>query len=251
MKLKQGLLVAAATGALAFGAAGAFAQAEKKIDSQGGAQVQEKTQPQLPRGQAQDRNTQKSPSQAQDDIKKSPGQAQQRDSQVPRGQAQDRDMQKSPGPAQQREGGRDSQAPRGQTQDRDMKKSPGQAQDQDMKRSPGQAQERDSKPGGTTSGQTETGTQDSKSVQINEQQRTRISQTIKQKNVNLRHVERTQVNFQINIGAVVPRTIELHPVPAEIVTIVPAYRGFLYIVVDDELLIIHPRTYEIVAVIPA
>ncbi|MCC6947099.1 MAG: DUF1236 domain-containing protein [Bradyrhizobiaceae bacterium] len=222
MKLKQGLLVAAATGALAFGAAGAFAQAEKKIDSQGGAQMQEKTQPQQPRGQAQDRNTQKSPSQAQDDMKKSPGQAQQRDSQAPRGQAQDRDMQKSPG----------------------------QAQDQDMKRSPGQAQERDSKPGGTT-GQTETRTQDSKSVQINEQQRTRISQTIKQKNVNLRHVERTQVNFQINIGAVVPRTIELHPVPTEIVTIVPAYRGFLYIVVDDELLIIHPRTYEIVAVIPA
>jgi hypothetical protein len=50
---------------------------------------------------------------------------------------------------------------------------------------------------------------------------------------------------------VVPRTVELAPLPAPILAVVPAYRGYLYIVVGDDLLIVHPRTYEIVAVIPA
>jgi len=38
---------------------------------------------------------------------------------------------------------------------------------------------------------------------------------------------------------------------APIVAIVPQFRGYLYIIVDDQLLIIHPTTYEIVAVLPA
>jgi hypothetical protein len=69
--------------------------------------------------------------------------------------------------------------------------------------------------------------------------------------VNLRRVERTRINFNITVGAVIPRSFELYPLPAPIVAVVPAYRGFLYIVVGDDLLIVHPTTYEIVAVIPA
>jgi hypothetical protein len=45
--------------------------------------------------------------------------------------------------------------------------------------------------------------------------------------------------------------VGLVPLPATLVAVVPAYRGYLYIVVGNELLIVHPRTYEIVAVIPA
>jgi hypothetical protein len=88
-------------------------------------------------------------------------------------------------------------------------------------------------------------------VQINEQQRTKISQTIKQQNVNLRRVSRSDVSFTINVGAVVPRSVNLVVLPAPLIAIVPQFRGYLYIVVDNQLLIIHPQTYEIVAVLPA
>jgi hypothetical protein len=90
-----------------------------------------------------------------------------------------------------------------------------------------------------------------KPVQLSSEQRTKISTTLQQKDVNLKRVERTSINFNINVGAVVPRTIGLVPLPAPIIAVVPAFRGYLYIVVGDDLLIIHPRTYEIVAVIPA
>ena len=89
-----------------------------------------------------------------------------------------------------------------------------------------------------------------KPAQLSETQRTQISTTIS-KQSNLRRVERNSVNFTINVGAVVPRTVNLVALPAPIVAVVPAYRGYLYIVVGDDLLIVHPRTYEIVAVIPA
>jgi hypothetical protein len=89
-----------------------------------------------------------------------------------------------------------------------------------------------------------------KPTQLSEQQRTQISTTIS-KQSNLRRVERNSINFTINVGAVVPRTVNLAPLPGPILTLVPAYRGYLYILVGNDLLIVHPRTYEIVAVIPA
>jgi Protein of unknown function (DUF1236) len=39
--------------------------------------------------------------------------------------------------------------------------------------------------------------------------------------------------------------------PEEIVRIVPQYRGFDYFLVEDEIVIVDPRTLEIVAIIPA
>jgi hypothetical protein len=123
-----------------------------------------------------------------------------------------------------------------------------------------QAQERKAAPtaqgeaqtgGGGTSVQGNASAQSNeKPAQLTEQDRTKISTTIS-KQSNLRRVERTKINFTINVGAVVPRTVNLAPLPAPILAVVPAYRGYLYIVVGDDLLIVHPRTYEIVAVIPA
>jgi hypothetical protein len=125
-----------------------------------------------------------------------------------------------------------------------------------------QAQERNAAPtpqgeaqtgGGGTSVQGKSSAQagaSDKPAQLSETQRTQISTTVS-KQSNLRRVERTKINFTINVGAVVPRTVNLAPLPAPILAVVPAYRGYLYIVVGDDLLIVHPRTYEIVAVIPA
>jgi hypothetical protein len=59
------------------------------------------------------------------------------------------------------------------------------------------------------------------------------------------------VNFNIRVGVAVPRTVHVAVLPPEVVTIVPEYRGFEYVVVGDQLLIIDPNTLEIVAILPA
>lgn len=59
----------------------------------------------------------------------------------------------------------------------------------------------------------------------------------------------SSVNFSIRVGVAVPRTVKFAPVPATIVEIRPAWRGYLYFVYEDEIIIVHPRTHKIVAVI--
>ena len=220
MKLtKHGLLAAVAATALVAGA-GAFAQQSPSAPSgsgiQSGSQMEKQETKQAPGGAAQ---TQQAPGSKQE----------------PRGQVQQQQQDMKPGQAQQKPGA----------------KEPGQAQQPGAKE-PGQAQQ---KPGAKEPGQAESGAKagakgDAKSVELNSEQRTKISTTIKQQ-TNLKRVSRSEVNFTINVGAVVPRTVGLVVLPAPIIAIVPQFRGYLYIVVDDQLLIIHPQTYEIVMVLPA
>ena len=126
----------------------------------------------------------------------------------------------------------------------------GQSDKNGMKSQSGQAQQPsgDAKKQQTT--QSKPGAKD-KPAQLSSEQRTKISSTIKSKDVDLKRVDRTDIDFNINVGTVVPRTIGLVPLPAPIVAVVPAFRGYLYIVVGAELIIVHPTTYQIVAVIPA
>jgi Protein of unknown function (DUF1236) len=86
------------------------------------------------------------------------------------------------------------------------------------------------------------------SVQLSEQQRNQIKDIV----VSDHNVARVNnVNFNISVGVAVPRTVHVAVLPAEVVTIVPEYRGFEYVVVGDQLLIIDPNTLEIVAILPA
>ncbi len=90
------------------------------------------------------------------------------------------------------------------------------------------------------------GTGSAQRVQITEEKRTNIHQTIlKERNVN----RVTNVNFSINIGTRVPRSVRLEVLPAAVITIVPEYRSYRYFVVDDQICIVEPSTYEIVEVI--
>jgi hypothetical protein len=66
---------------------------------------------------------------------------------------------------------------------------------------------------------------------------------------NVRRID--DVDFSLSVGTRVPDTVTVYDVPETIVDIVPEYRGFRYIVVEDELVIIDPETLEIVAVLPA
>jgi hypothetical protein len=86
------------------------------------------------------------------------------------------------------------------------------------------------------------------SVQLSEDQRSQIK-TI----VGREHGPRLgrNVNFDIRVGTRIPHTVHYAVLPADIVRIVPQYRGFDYFLVEDEIVIVDPRTLEIVAVIPA
>jgi len=59
----------------------------------------------------------------------------------------------------------------------------------------------------------------------------------------------TNVNFSISVGTRVPRDVRYYPVPAELVTIYPAWSGYHFILVNDQIVIIDPSTFEIVEII--
>jgi hypothetical protein len=82
---------------------------------------------------------------------------------------------------------------------------------------------------------------------ITAEQRTRITTTIRQSNV--RPV--TNVNFNIRVGSAIPRTVTLNPLPAAVIEVYPDWRGYRFILVGNDILVIDPDTYEIVAVLDA
>jgi hypothetical protein len=84
-------------------------------------------------------------------------------------------------------------------------------------------------------------------AKLSTEQRTRISTIIR----NQRVAPATNINFAVSIGTRVPREIGFHPLPAEIVTIYPEWRGYEFFLVRDEIVVVDPRTLEIVAVLPA
>ena len=65
------------------------------------------------------------------------------------------------------------------------------------------------------------------------------------------HVEPARnLNVSVNVGVALPRSVHLYPVPEDIVLIVPDYRGYDYIMLDDNrVAIVDPETYEIVDII--
>jgi hypothetical protein len=95
----------------------------------------------------------------------------------------------------------------------------------------------------TTTGQGAAGTR----ANLSSEQRTKITTVIKDRHV--RPVE--HVNFNISVGTRVPHSVHLYPLPTEVVNIYPAWRGYEFILVEDQIVVINPHTFEIVAVLPA
>lgn len=83
------------------------------------------------------------------------------------------------------------------------------------------------------------------SASLDPQKKTRLQTAITR--IDARPVN--NVNFSVSVGTVVPRAIDLRPVPRTIVEIVPQYRGYDFFVVRDEVVIVEPRTHKIVDVI--
>jgi Protein of unknown function (DUF1236) len=60
-----------------------------------------------------------------------------------------------------------------------------------------------------------------------------------------------QLNVSVEVGTRVPDSVHLYPLPQGVFAIYPEWRGFEYILVGDEIVVINPRTHEIVAIIEA
>ena len=86
-------------------------------------------------------------------------------------------------------------------------------------------------------------------VRLSEQQRNEIRTTV----INGRNAPRvSHVDFDVTVGTVIPRgRIHVVPVPETLVRIEPQWRGFLYFIYEDEVVIVSPNDMKIVAVVPA
>jgi hypothetical protein len=77
------------------------------------------------------------------------------------------------------------------------------------------------------------------------EQRTKITTVIRDQHI----APVTNVNFAVSIGTRVPREVGFHPLPAEIVTIYPDWRDYEFCLVREQIIVVDPRTLEIVAVL--
>jgi hypothetical protein len=82
---------------------------------------------------------------------------------------------------------------------------------------------------------------------LSTEQRTTIRTAVKQQNAK----PITNVNFSISVGTRVPRSVHFYRVPMELVQIYPRWRGYDYFLVGDQIIVVNPRTHEIVAVLEA
>jgi hypothetical protein len=131
-----------------------------------------------------------------------------------------------------------------QTQERTKTQENAQTPDSTRTQQNAQTQERG---GQTQQNAAETRAANGKSVQLSETQRAQVKDII----VRNRDVARVDhPDFNVSVGVTIPRTIHVAVLPEDIVTVVPEYRGFDYVVVGDQFLIIDPQSLEVVAILP-
>ena len=84
------------------------------------------------------------------------------------------------------------------------------------------------------------------SANLSTEQRTKITTIVRQNKV-----EPTHLNVSIRVGTRVPESVRFYPLPAEVFVVYPEWRGYNYILVGNQILVINPRTHEIVAILDA
>jgi hypothetical protein len=82
-------------------------------------------------------------------------------------------------------------------------------------------------------------------VDIPEEKRPQVA-----KSFSAHKVKPAKIDVDVSIGVAIPRTVVLHPVPADIVEIVPAFRHYRYFVLaNGEIVIVDPVTFVVVYVL--
>jgi hypothetical protein len=79
-------------------------------------------------------------------------------------------------------------------------------------------------------------------VTLNTQQQTKVSHAIS--GLGVRPL--SNVNFSLRFGTAVPASVRLERLPTEVVEILPQYRGYDFVLVSDQIVIIDPSTRQIV-----
>jgi hypothetical protein len=146
------------------------------------------------------------------------------------GQGQQRD-QGAAGKAEQDDKAQPQRSGQGQ---RDQQ-SPTQAQ------SPQRQENQQGQSGQAAQGQAQ-GSQGSKTLTT--EQRTTIRNTVVSKGPRA-----TNVNFNVSVGTTVPTSVRVVAVPSTLIEIYPEWRGHMYFIVNDEIIIVDSR-HRIVAVLP-
>jgi uncharacterized protein DUF1236 len=129
---------------------------------------------------------------------------------------------------------------------KDMKAEGREGRDRDQN---AQTRDRNGNMNAETKSQTTTTTgQAGAAGKLSTEQRTKITTVIRNEHV----APVNNVDFDISVGTRVPRErVSLRPLPSEVVTVYPEWRGYQFILVRDQILVVDPATYEIVAVLPA
>jgi Protein of unknown function (DUF1236) len=83
-------------------------------------------------------------------------------------------------------------------------------------------------------------------AKLSSTQRTKITAIIKKQ-----HVQPAHINVAVRVGVRVPERVHFYPVPVEVVAIYPEWRGYDYILVGDQIVIIDPDSHLVVAILVA
>jgi len=59
----------------------------------------------------------------------------------------------------------------------------------------------------------------------------------------------TSVNFDVRIGVNVPESVNLRELPAEVVVVYPQFRGYDFVMVQDQIIIVDPQSRGVVEVV--
>ncbi|MBX9823356.1 MAG: DUF1236 domain-containing protein [Xanthobacteraceae bacterium] len=94
-----------------------------------------------------------------------------------------------------------------------------------------------------------TGRSERGEVSLSGEQRQRVSQRFAARidSMNVRSVSRSSVS--VSVGATIPSAVRLYAVPSDVVAIYPRFRGYQFVLVEDEIVIVEPRTRRIVTTI--
>jgi hypothetical protein len=158
---------------------------------------------------------------------------------------EDRDHNKSAAGREDRDRNKNAESREGRDRDRNMNAESREGRDRDRNMS---AEGREGRNGSVESRSSTTTTgQAGAAAKLSTEQRTKITTVIREQHV--KPVE--HVNFSISVGTRVPRDVSFHTLPSQIVTIYPEWRGYEYFLVRDQIVVVDPRTLEIVAVLEA
>jgi hypothetical protein len=84
-----------------------------------------------------------------------------------------------------------------------------------------------------------------KAVKLNERQQAEVRGVLRSEQIE----KLDRVDFSLSTGTIVPSYAPIRPLPERIVEIVPQYRGYDFVMMRDEIVIIEPRTRRIVTVL--